>query len=100
MIEPTPKKPASANQSGTRMAQVVNVISLRTLSFLLIFAGILMYLAQFACTIIVNKNSLWRSTHDVGAGIWCGMIIGSSGIISHMASTKKTNAWVRPEYKM
>ena len=80
--------------SVTSMNQALGVRTTKFLGIMLIVSGLLMCGIQTVCTIIVEQEDIYHSSHQAGTGIWCGVIVFISGVLGLQTARRKTNALV------
>ena len=89
------QQPVNSHTPKSSMSQALGLKTTKCFSILLIVCGLLMFVLQLTCLIIVEEARLWRTAHEAGTGIWCGILITLGGVIGCCAASKKTNALVR-----
>jgi len=88
------QSPTTPTTAGTDMQQALGVRTTKCLSILLLICGVLMFLLQLICTVIVEEKNFFRTAHNAGTGIWCGILITLSGAIGCCSASKKSSALV------
>jgi len=88
------QSPTTPTASGTNMQQALGVRTTKCLSILLLICGVLMFLLQLICTVIVEANNFYHIAHEAGTGIWCGILITLTGVIGCCSASKRSNALV------
>ena len=89
-----PPDNSQADKSGPRMEQALGLPTTRFQAVTLITCGIALALLQTVCVIVVKEVELWHIAHEAGTGIWCGVLITTSGALASCSATHKTNGLV------